>query len=55
MSGESCLYDKVALRFKGGENRIREWMKDLPDELAGRILNNQILQKRLVVSVFERL
>ncbi|KAK8804817.1 hypothetical protein WA171_006783, partial [Blastocystis sp. BT1] len=38
VSGESCLYDKVALRFKG----------DLSDELAGRILNNQVLQKRLV-------
>ncbi|KNB41497.1 hypothetical protein JH06_5113 [Blastocystis sp. subtype 4] len=37
VSGESCLYDKVALRFKG----------DLSDELAGRILNNQVLQKRL--------
>lgn len=37
-SGESCLYDKVALRFKG----------DLPDNLAERILHNSVLQKRLV-------
>ena len=23
VSGESCLYDKVALRFKGGKNGMR--------------------------------
>ena len=36
-SGESALYDKIALRFKG----------DLTEDLATRIVNNAVLQKRL--------
>ncbi|KAK8819707.1 hypothetical protein WA556_002694 [Blastocystis sp. ATCC 50177/Nand II] len=37
-SGESCLYDRVALRFKG----------DLADDLAKRILANKVLNNRLL-------
>ena len=53
-SGESCLYDKVALRFKGGTGWNVLRLPDLPDNLAERILNNSVLQKRLVVSIPSR-
>lgn len=49
-SGESALYDRIALRFKGGISEFIVLIVDLPEELATRIVNNKVLANRLIVS-----
>ena len=53
MSGESCLYDRVALRFKGGNiaYNLIIMKLDLRDDLAARLINNKVLNNRLVVGI----
>lgn len=51
-SGETVLYDKVALRFKGGCFLFIFSYADLTEDLSTRILDNKVLRKRLVVRFF---